>query len=215
MFKFVKFLFVFFVITLNSYSQKKDCSDRPFYLLDEYVPVYYTDSIIVNGLTVYTDSIIIKAVPIDYSSDTINGSLVYINGNVYEVNYPIVLTNNLPFKKAIYRDDYCGFWHLFFSITFRLWVQQTAKNSEEKGRYYILSSDKRYINYASIRKNDGDFYTKYNPSRENNNGSISFSERQFEKLMNWAQQEMDKGLIVSVGSKNKRTYIVKSFDPNL
>lgn len=214
--KFVNLLFVFLIITVNAYSQKQDCSEHPFHLSEEYIPVFYVDSIIVDGLTVYTDSITMDIVSVDYTDSVeIDGSLIYIGGNVYKVNYPITLTNNPPFKKAIYRGDYCEFFRLMHRITARLWGQQVSKTSDEKGRYYILSSGNKYINYAYMRTSDDDFYTKYNPLREDNNGSFSFSDRQFNKLMNWVQQEMDKGLIVTVGSKNKRTYIAKSFDPTL
>jgi hypothetical protein len=97
------------------------------------------------------------------------------------------------------------------NITIKLWRQQVANLSDEKKGYYILSAEGRFIRYAFITKADGELYAKYNPIETDNKGSLSFSNRKYEKLIKWTQQEIDKGLMVSVGNKNKRKYVCKSF----
>jgi hypothetical protein len=210
MLKRINLLLVVFVITVNAYSQGKDCTGYPFYLSGGYVPVYYTDSTVVNGITVYTDSIIINIVSVD-NIDTINGSRIYISGHnrLYNVNYPFTLTNNPPFKKAIYRNDSCGFSSLLFIINSH--IGRHSKSVGEK-RYAILSSDDKYINYASLTEADGEFYTKYNPIEEDCKVCFSFSKNKKEELMAWIRQKMNKGLIVSIGIE-KKTYIAKLFAP--
>jgi hypothetical protein len=203
-----KILLIFFVITTNVYSQKKkDCSDYiPLYMSGD--RIIYTDSTIVNGVISYTDSIVVD-ISVSYKDSTvIDGSIVYTDSGIsYKVNYPI----NSPFKNLIYRD-YCGIFLEMFIITTNLWLQEKSiKALETEKKYYIFSADSRFISYASVSKNDGELYAKYNPIGENNNGSFSFSQRQFEKLIDLLLQEVDRGMIVSIGSKNKKTYIVKSF----
>jgi hypothetical protein len=216
MFKFINLLFVCFVITTNAYSQKKDCSDSPFYFYlsgDKMNRIIYTDSTIVNSVTVYTDSLIVDFAVVYTDSIIVDASVIYTDSMLsYKVDYPITLTNNPPFKKAIYRD-YCEFSHQIFLMTSILSRQQGTNFSDEKKGYYILSSDDRFIRYAFLTKADGELYDKYSPIEENNKTCFSFSKRQYGKLVNWIQQEIDKGLIVSVtiGSKNKKTYIAKLF----
>jgi len=121
-------------------------------------------------------------------------------------NYPIGLINNLPSKDAIYRD-YCEFWELMFLIKVRLWRERVDNPSDEKERYFMLSPDGRYINYGLIKEADDKIYTEYNPI----DSDISFSQKRYDKLMNWVLQEIGNGRKVSIGSNNRKTYFVKSF----
>lgn len=206
MFKCINSLIVFFVITMNAYSQKVDRSERCFYCTGE--SVIYTDSTIVNGATVYTDSLIVDISVVYTDSTVIDGSIIYTDSNItYSPrNYHITLTNNPPFKSAIYRNN-CEYFELIQSCTFMLWMPIP----DEKRGYFIFSSDKKFVNYAFIKDIDGELYAKYNPMKKENNGSITFSMRNSNKLTDWIQKEMDKGRIVSMGCKNKRKYICKSF----
>jgi hypothetical protein len=53
--KYISLFFVFFVITMNAYSQKRDCFGASSNLSGD--KIIYTDSMNVNGLIVYTDSV--------------------------------------------------------------------------------------------------------------------------------------------------------------
>jgi hypothetical protein len=203
---FKKLLFVFFIITTNVYSQKRDCSGyHPLYLSGD--RVIYTDSIIANDVRIYTDSVVLD-IFVSYIDSSIIDNFVIYTDSVVSYSYP--LTNNPPFKNAVYRD-YCEFFREMFFITTMLWRQERVRTSDEEKKYYIFSANNRFINYTSVSKNNGELYAKYNPTGKDNKNSFSFSQRQFDKLTNWVLQEMDKGLKVSVGSKNKKTYIAKSF----
>jgi hypothetical protein len=169
--------------------------------------VIYTDSTIDNGVRVYTDSIVLDIFVSYIDSSIIDGFVVYTD-SVVSYHYP--LTNNPPFNNAVYHD-YCEFFREMFFITTMLWKQERIKTSYEEKRYYILFANNKFINYTSVSRNDSELYAKYNPIGEDNNGSFSFSQRQFDKLTNWVLTEMDKGLKVSIASKNKKTYIAKSF----
>jgi len=211
MLKYLSVVFVFLVVSMNAYSQKRNCSDGyPFYMSGD--TIIYTDSVIKNGLTVYTDSLVVKISTIYLDSVVIDGSIVYTDSAIsYEMDYPITLKDNPLFKKAIYRD-YCEFINLINDITFTVWAQ--VHNSDEKKGYYILSSDDRFINYAFLTKKDNrELYAKYNPVGKDNSSSLSSVIRTIRenKLMRWVRQEMKKGLIVSIGSRNGLTYIGKSF----
>jgi hypothetical protein len=212
MFKSINLLCVFFVIAMSAYSQKEDCF-RPFYVSGD--RIIYTDSTVVNDVAVYTDSLIVDISVVYTDSIIVEGSVIYTDSTrSYHVDYPITLTGNPPFKKAFYRDS-CEFIYQIRWITFNLWGQQRTNSSNEKKGYYILSANGRFIHYAFLTKEDGELYTKYNPIAEDKKGSFSFSERQYGKLLTWIQQEMDKGLIVSLtidGKSMKRyRYVTKLF----
>ena len=214
MFKYVNLLCFFVIISVNAYSQKRNCCGHfPFDYSQS--GIIYIDSIIVNGVTVYTDSIVIERVVVYTDSMIVNGSVVYTDSSVSQrvTNYPITLTNKSPFNKAVFRD-YCEFRNLMLlHIHFRLWCQQVSKLSDGKKGYYILSSDDRYINYAFISETD-DKFSEYDPMDD----GFSFSQKRYCYLMDWVEQEIDKGLMVSIGVKSikniksKRTYIAKSFN---
>ena len=211
---------VFLVISVNTaYSQKKE---NKYYSLDlasfvlknfpkdfsnDTTLYIYMDSNIVNGLAVYTDSI-----KVDIST---NGGCLLVLGdsNSYEmlrddwkgffkIYYPIPLTDNPLFKKAIYHDDN-GITGYIASVF------HSQQNECEEG-YVILSSDGRYINYAFLEKTDGDLYAKYNPLGEGNGGTVTILKRK--KLHDWILQETEtnKNKINSV-IKFGNVYIIKSF----
>jgi hypothetical protein len=212
MFKSINLLFVFFVIAMNAYSQKEDCF-TPFYMSGD--RIIYTDSTVVNGVTVYTDSLIVDISVVYKDSIIVEGVVVYTDSAMsYRVDYPITLTDNPPFKKAFYRD-YCEFIYQIHWMTFRFWRQQRTNSSDEKNGYYILSANGRFIRYAFLTQADGELYTKYNPVEEDKKGNFSFSERQYGKLMKWLQEEIDKGLTVSLGidakSMRRYRYVTKFF----
>ena len=218
--RFSIFKLVFLVITTAVYSQqKKDCSGKyayfSFYM--SYNPntsenkIFYTDSTIINGVTVYTDSLVVE-ITVSYSDSTVIGDSVIYSGRStsYKVDYPFTLTNNPPFKKAIYRD-YCELMVLMRNLASQLLTQSIKKIKfpDEKKAYYILSPEGRYINYASLTKADGELYAKYKLNKKDKN---IISIRNYGKLRNFVQQEMEKGHKVIIDSKNSRTYIVKSVE---
>ena len=123
-------------------------------------------------------------------------------------NYPFTLTDDTLFARAVFRND-CEFRNLMLQIYFRTRREQLSKLSSEKEKYFILSANNRFINYGLISEEDNEFYAEYSPI----DSDISFSQRQYDKLMDWVIQEIDNGRKVSIMSrKNKRRYIVKSFD---
>ena len=211
--------FVFLVIAANAYSQEVDCSQyKPFYLFSgKENKVYYIDSVVVNGETVYTDSITVNVSLAYTDSILVDGLVIYTDSIVigYGIgNYPIVLKNNPPFQYAIFRDDCCEFYRRMTFISMGLIAQYMGPNKlqkKEKGKvYYILYMDDRFVNYAYISKKNADYYDKYYPMQ----ADISFSRKQYyKKMLDWILQEMNKGLIVSIGRKDSKTYILKSFEP--
>ena len=194
-----RILIVIFVVTaINAvYSQKKeqkcysfDRADALLHFVSRDTTLYlYTDSNIVNGLTVYTDSIRVDISPKtnDYRSGFLDNEFVS-----YKIHYPIPLTENSLFKKAIYSDDYRCFLYL-----------APYKN------YVILSSDGKYINYAFLGEKDGDLYTKYDPLNKDNSGIVMRIKKK--EIWHWVTQEKSKkDEIVSIVKKGN-VYIVKSF----
>lgn len=214
MFKCVNLCFIFLIISLNAYSQKVDCSGRPFYLSGK--SVIYTDSTIVNGKSIYTDSLIVDISVVYTDSVVMDGVVIYTDSivNSHVKNYHIILKNNPPFQSAIYRDN-CEFKNLMMLSLSMLWKQQINDIPDEKKAYFIFSSDKKYVNYAYIKDTERELYAKYNPMKEDNNESISFSLNHDKNFMKWVEKEMNKGRIVSMGCKNKRKYICKSFNKDL
>ena len=217
---------VFLVITVNAtYSQKKENKYYSFDLVsfvlenfskdfsNDTILYIYIDSNIVNGVAVYTDSI-----KVDISTNG-GGLLVRGNSNSYvmaqddgerffKIHYPIPLTDNQLFKKAVYRND-CGLTGYIVSMF------HSRQNECIGEGYVILSSEGKYINYAFLDEKDGDFYAKYNPLDERNGGTVTIIKRK--KLQNWISQETEnqgietnKNKIISI-IKFGKTYIVKSF----
>ena len=134
-----------------------------------------------NGLAVYTDS-----VKVDISTND-GCLLVHGDSNFYQmvqddgkeffkIHYPIPLTDNPLFKKAIYRDDN----GLTGYIVSMFHSRQNECNVEG---YVILSPDDKYINYAFLNKKDGDLYAKYDPLDEGNGGTVTIIKRK--KLQSW------------------------------
>lgn len=191
MYKYKKFVcLIILVMTMNVYSQKVDCTGRCFYCTGK--NVIYTDSTIIDGITVYTDSLMVK-VSVVYTDSSITFS---------PINYHIVLKDSTPFTATIYRND-CEFIYL---------ILNSISMMELNKSYFIFSSDKKYVNYAIIKDIDTELYAKYNPIKKDNNASISFSINNDKNIIKWIQNEMDKGRIVSFGYKNERKFICKSFD---
>ena len=212
---------VFLVITVNAaYSQKKENKYYSFDLVsfvlenfpkdfsNDTILYIYIDSNIVNGLAVYTDSI-----KVDISTNG-GGLLVRGNSNSYvmtqddgerffKIHYPIPLTDNPLFKKAIYRDDN-GLTGYIVSMF------HSRQNECDIEEYVILSSDDKYINYAFLNKKDGDLYAKYNPLDEGNGGTVTIIKRK--KLQSWLSQETEtnKNKIISIVKLGK-VYIARSF----
>lgn len=207
-------LLVFFIMTANAYSQKRDCKGRYFDTLRSRIA--YTDSSMINGSTVYTDSLIEVDIIITYNDDTvgavIKGFISDAGSRAFDrIHYPITLSDNPPFKEAIFRD-YCEFLHRLDFMDVMLYRQERKNLPNEEKGYYIISSDDKYINYAFLSRDDGELHTKYNPiTGDNNESSFSFSQRQYGKFIKHVQHELNKGLIVSFGRKNKKTYVVKTF----
>ena len=212
MYRYIKVFCIFFIVTANVYSQKKDCSCRPIYFYMTGDRVIYTDSIIVDGVTVYTDSFIVDVTVVPKGTTVSDATVASFSGDsivFYKADYPFTLTDNPPFKNAIFRDD-CEFLHQMRLVVIRLWRQEADNLPEEKKGYYILSAENRYINYGFLTKEEGELYAKYNPENDMKS-NFSFSKRQYGKLIHWVKQEMDKGMKVSIGSKNQKTYVAKSF----
>ncbi len=209
--------FLFF--TTRTYTQNINCFEeyKPFYLFSgKASKVYYIDSSLVNGTTVYSDSITVN-VAIAYTDSIVaEGVVVYTDSSVTGhtvTNYPIGLKNDFPFKKAFFRDDYCGFWRGMTSVS--IWLERVNTNkSDDKSGICIFSSDNKYIKYALIENSDKDLYDKYNPLQKNDKKNFSFSEKQFyNKMINWVRDKALEGSIVSIGKKKKK-YIIRLFDSN-
>jgi hypothetical protein len=129
-----------------------------------------------------------------------------------KIDYPISLTDDSLFTSAIYRE-YCELRILIRHITLKLSLQQVNMIFNEEKRYFVLSADDMYIRYAFLRKSDYGIYAKYIPiQKDDNNMVITFRRTETQKkLLYWVKQEIEKGLIVSIIGKNRRTYICKSF----
>lgn len=217
MFKYKYIIFLFF--TTSAYSQNINCFEEynPFYLFSgKASKVYYIDSSLVNGTTIYTDSITVNVSIVYTDSIVAEGVVIYTDSSVtghVVTNYPISLKNDFPFKNALFRDDYCGFWREMTYVSF--WLEWANSNkSDDKSRICIFSSDDKYIKYAFIENSDKDLYDKYNPIQKNDKESFSFSEKQFyNKMINWVRDKAFEGSIVSVGKKKKK-YIIRLFNSN-
>lgn len=201
-FKLSKLCLFLLVISINAYSQKEDCLGRCFYCTEK--NVIYTDSTIIDGITVYTDSLMVKVSVVYTDSIETNGTVFYTDSSITysPMNYHIVLKDSSPFTAAIYRND-CEFIYLLLN---------SISMMELNKCYFIFSSDKKYIKYALIRDVNSKLYAIYNPIKKDNNVGISFSLNNDKNIIKWIQNEIDKGKIVSFGCKNKRRYICKSFD---
>lgn len=197
-------------------AQKNKVPEKPFYLIGN-SDVYYTDSSVINGQTVYTDSLVWekKVIYTDSIVDE-NALVIYTDSNICKElkNYHIQLHNDPLFTAAIYKNSYD--YHNLMQLTIiKLLQEQSNKVPVEKGMYFVFSSDKKYVKYASVRYSDTDKYKNYLPITENKNSSYTFSMSNMKHACNWVATEMEKGNIVSIGRKNKHQYICKSFENSL
>lgn len=175
-------IFVFFVVSTNLiFAQKKDAT-------------------CCNSLSCFPNT---NRLPILFTSDT---SLVSTD-SLFVIIYPIVLTDNSLFSKAICQDDFESLIQSETTVS-RLTFPPDFKAI--KG-YYILSLDGIYIKYGSLTETNTELYATYNPFKEEDNNSTVIKTKNKQKLMYWIKQEMSNGLLVSVGAKTKGGYVAKSF----
>lgn len=182
------------VFSVNVYSQDSKLPFMFIYTLQG-EGVYYLDSVQIDGKTIYTDSAIVSK---RYSDkDSSNG---------YNVKYNnIDLSNNPLFNSVFYKNEIIDMLMLCcISIN---------KQEKTKNRYYIFSQEGKYILYRNMQNAEENLYAKYYPTNDKKNGSVSFSSKQYEKLVDYLQKEFNKGNIISLGKNNKSRgkLVVKSF----
>ncbi len=214
MFNRISILLAFLFVAKNVYSQAIDDCSRPFYMTGE--SVIYTDSIVIEGKTIYTDSLLVNVTVTYKDSIIVDDKVIYTDSSMsFGVVYPIIIAENPPFRYATFLNDYCGFLNQMSLI----YIGFTKDfHSRTTSGYHIFSMDNKYIKYDFLMPKDGELYAKYNPSQEKDKGTLRFSNRQYyTKLFDWIQKEICEGKIVSIdidSSKKRKTFIGKSFNPN-
>lgn len=141
-------------------------------------------------------------------------------------NYPILLTDNPPFEKAVYRDSRefnILMMDVFSTIDCQFWTQrwllqvppEPMSNEKNKKGYMIISCDDEYIYSGVIREKDSVLYAKYNPITNNNKDMYPIVKtKNMNRFYYWIMQEMNKGAIISITGTQK-AYFAKSFDKNI
>ena len=167
----------------------------------------YTDSNTTNGLTIYTDSIRVDISNNDTCIDALGESNSFMMSRndrelLCQIHYPITLTDNPLFKKAVYHND--DGWLATSNIGYILYHQE----KEGKKGFFILSYDGKYINYALLEEKDGALHAKYSPLNKGNSGIVTTIKKK--ELRNWITQktEANENTIISI-IKNGNVYIAK------
>jgi hypothetical protein len=133
-----------------------------------------------------------------------------------DTNYPIKLTDKLPFQEAYYRDskefiNVLGIMDSEFLVRY-VKLKKLHENIEKK--YFIVSCDNEYIYFGILNENNTELYTKYNPITKDNKENSVIKTRNYRKYYYWIIQEMNKGHIISIDG-SKRIRIAKSFNPSV
>ena len=123
--------------------------------------------------------------------------------------YPIKLINKPPFKQAVYRD---ATELLRLIMLINAYYSSLRKSIENTKGYFVISCDDKYI-YHGFLKENSDMYNKYNPAKEENQDIHPIVRlKNTSKLYNWAVQELNKGLTISIIGNKEGTYSGKSFE---
>jgi len=132
-----------------------------------------------------------------------------IEDAVYSYNngtYPIKLTDKPPFKQTVYRDATELLRLIMLTSVF-------YQKEEENNSCFVISCDDKYIYFGFLKESDSELYDKYSPIKKDNQDTYSIAKmKNTSELYNWAVQELNKGLVISINGNKERMYRCKSFN---
>ncbi len=119
---------------------------------------------------------------------------------------------NIRFHSSINRnekpDSFPTYEHLMLLCIADLYSNQNnPSKTENRSNYYLFASDSIHIFY-NLMKTTEDGFERYLPKKTE---SKVFPFRKSANIAQYVLEQIDKGKMVSLGSLNKRKYIVQSF----